>query len=265
MFQRLTPAVRSILIINVAVFVVTSLTGLGEDLKDFASLHAIQSSNFSPTQFLTYMFLHADLRHLFGNMLLMFFLGSWVESVWGPQRFLVFYLACGLGAGLIYSGIRYVEVNKMESEYQLMVENPTSTKAYRFLRDYQGQQLINSNGFEIVDQFEQNPTNISYQKQTLQVVEYVRDFQRNNTKMLGASGAIYGILLALGMLFPNRQVMLLIPPIPIKIKYLVLALGVMAYFGALAKSPGDNVAHNAHLAGMLIAFLLIKFAKFGGE
>lgn len=83
--------------------------------------------------------------------------------------------------------------------------------------------------------------------------------------MLGASGAVFGVLLALGMLFPNHTVMLIIPPIPVKIKYLVGFLGIAEYFAILRATPGDNVAHNAHLAGMLIAFLLIRFGNFGGN
>lgn len=262
MFPQITPAVRTILIINVVVFLLTMLGPVAGIADTFGPLYPIVSDSFMPFQFITYMFLHAGMGHIFSNMLMLFFLGPYIERVWGAQRFFLFYLVCGVGAGLIYSGIKYVELQGVSGDYQQVMYNPTPQGVWDFSGEY-GENLTNY-AYDVMDQYERNPTDYSAQVKALNVVSVIYEGQ-TNSRMLGASGAVFGILLAFGMLFPNATLMLLIPPIPIKAKYLVIILGAMEYFLGIAKLPGDNVAHNAHLAGMLVAFLLIKFGSYGGN
>ena len=190
MFQNLTPMVKNLLLINVALYVVTDFLGM-RIIKDELMLHSFHSPYFQPYQLFTHMFLHGGFSHLLFNMLGLFFLGPLLERVWGANRFLLFYMVCGVGAAVLYSSISY--------------------------------------------------------------------FQGALNPMLGASGAIYGLLMAIGMMFPNTEFMLLFPPIPLKAKYLALGLGLIALFSGLNNAAGDNVAHFAHLGGMLFAFILLKF------
>ena len=262
MFPRLTPALRAILILNVAFFLLSNVGSLGDNLLRFTALSTLAGDNFSPTQFFTYMFLHANFRHLFGNMLILFFLGSWLEEVWGSQRFLLFYIICGLGAGILFAGIKYYQVKQVEERYLTILANPTPGGVISFLGEYA--QPSDQAYYRAAANYDNEPANPIYEANALNGVERLYHRYRNGI-MLGASGAVYGVLLALGLIFPNHQIRLLIPPIPIKIKYLVIFLGLGAYFGVLSPSPGDNTAHTAHLAGMLIAFLLVQFGPFGGN
>ncbi|HAA15336.1 MAG TPA: hypothetical protein DCE41_28025 [Cytophagales bacterium] len=263
MFPRLTPAVRSILLINVVVFFASSILGLDDALASFAALAPLSSKDFFPSQFITYMFLHGNLRHLFGNMLMLFFFGSWVEQVWGAQRFLIFYLICGLGAGVLYASINYVEYQGMRQEYESVRNHPTPSGILGFVGEYGDPSY--GQDYQILNQYDEHPEDPIAERNAILLMDNWFSARKNYGRMLGASGAVFGVLLALGMLFPNHTVMLIIPPIPVKIKYLVGFLGIAEYFAILRATPGDNVAHNAHLAGMLIAFLLIRFGNFGGN
>lgn len=183
----LTPLVRNIIIINVAVFLAQNLFR-NMHLTEYLSLWDLHSGLFRPYQFFTYMFAHGGLGHIFFNMLALASFAPILESYWGEKKFLTFYLATGIGAGVIYGVSNY------------------------FLGPGAG------------------------------------------GSMLGASGAIYGILMAFGMIFPNMQLMLLFPPIPIKAKYMVFIMGFITY----ALDSSGSVAHLAHFGGALVAFIIIS-------
>ena len=189
MFNRITPMVRNLLLVNVAMYIITDFLGFGL-FKYKLMLHSFHSPEFQPYQLFSHMFLHGGLGHLFFNMLGLYFLGPLLERVWGANRFLVFYMICGIGAAVLFASISY--------------------------------------------------------------------FQGDLTPMLGASGAVYGLIMAIGMLFPNTEFLLLFPPIPVKAKYLAMALGGIALYMGLSNNPGDNIAHFAHLGGMLFAFIILK-------
>ena len=195
MFQ-LTPVVRNIIIINVIVFLLQSLLS-SYRLTEMISLWNVNTDLFEPYQLFTYMFAHGGFMHLLFNMLSLAFTAPILENYWGQNRFLLFYLVTGIGAGVFNLGIDY------------------------FILDGQ------SFGY-----------------------------------MLGASGAVYGVLMGFGMMFPNMEIMLLIPPIPIKAKYLVFVLGGMSFL--LDRSGG--VAHLAHLGGIVFAYIMIQiWRKQGGR
>jgi len=253
---RLTPVVKNLLIINVVVFLLQSLFG-GINFTGILSLWKIGSENFAPYQFFTYMFAHGGFGHILFNMLGLVFLGPLLEQFWGPKRFITFYLITGIGAGVLYSGIEYVRMNSLESQVEEYVINPTPDNLNVFVdknSNYFGPSI-----YEFISEFSKQPDNPSYISESKSIVKSLYNKAFNLGSMLGASGAIYGILMAFGMLFPNTELMLLFPPIPIKAKYLVLILGGIALYSGLQRNPGDNVAHFAHLGGMIFAFIMIKY------
>lgn len=253
---RLTPVVKNLLIINVVVFLLQTLVG-GLNFTGILSLWKIGSDNFAPYQFFTYMFAHGGFGHILFNMLGLVFLGPLLEQFWGPKKFVTFYLITGIGAGLLYSGIEYVRMNKLETQVEEYVMNPTPDNLNVFVdknSNYFGPSI-----YDFISEFSKQPDNSAYVNESKAIVKNLYDKAFNYGSMLGASGAIYGILMAFGMLFPNTELMLLFPPIPVKAKYLVLVLGGIALYSGLSRNPGDNVAHFAHLGGMIFAFIMIKY------
>ena len=245
-FSNLTPVIKNLIIINVLFFLATiSFQNLGIDLTNYFGLHQFQSPKFMPHQLVTHMFMHGSITHLVFNMLGIFFLGVILEKVWGGKRFLTFYLITGLGAALIYLGYIQFQISSLSN-------NMTSEEINIF---------INISDEQIQDYSEPKIRTLEEIEKIKMLNSSPKLFSLIHTPMVGASGAVYGILLAFGMLFPNTQLMLLFPPIPIKAKYLVLIAAVTALFLGLGNHPGDNIAHFAHLGGMIFGFILIKYWK----
>lgn len=256
MFGRITPTVRNLLIANIGLFFISSILKL--NLAEFLSLRSLHSEHFMPFQFFTYMFLHGSTWHLISNMFGLFIFGPLLEQFWGAKRFLIFYLVTGIGAGILYSGINYIETNSLIKAVEKYNENPSPAEfKYIFEKkaNYDVTQIPELNSF--IYDYSDNSDNEAYimqSKKYLQEIVYLK----SNSQMIGASGAIFGILLAFGVLFPNTVLMLLFPPIPIKAKYFVAIYGLFELFAGIQRAAGDNVAHFAHLGGMLVAFILLK-------
>jgi len=241
--------VRNLLIINVVAFLAFSYFGSSAPF----ALYDFRSQMFRPWQFITYMFMHGGFGHLFSNMLSLFILGPMLEYRWGPQRFLLFYLICGVGAGILYTGIRTYEFGQVHRDLTEYVVNPSPEKLHSFLEDhYEGQY-----NREAIIEYKRNPDNPQIIAATKQGLKNIYE-SIINTPMVGASGAVFGLLLAFGMLFPNTELFLLFFPFPIKAKYFVLFYGAYELYAGVQRMPGDNVAHYAHLGGMLFAFILLK-------
>ena len=202
-FSVLPMVVKNLLIINVLFFLATIAADvvLRIDLKDYLGLHYIGASDFQPFQLVTYMFMHGDFAHLFFNMFALWMFGNTLENIWGPNRFLLFYFVCGIGAGLVQELVQYIQFVTTMSEYL------------------------------------------------------------NLLTTVGASGAVYGILLAFGMMFPNSTLYIYFA-IPIKAKWFVLIYGLIELFAGFRGV--DNVAHFAHLGGMLFGLILILYWKKKG-
>jgi membrane associated rhomboid family serine protease len=187
------------------------------------------SEQFKPIQIVVHMFLHADFWHLFFNMFALYMFGQVLEQVWGPKRFLIYYFVCGLGAAVTHETViafQYVHLAQaLTPENLQLVLNEGTT----YLN--QGKVFTDPN------------------MESLQILL--------NTPTIGASGAIFGVLLAFGVLFPNTQLMLLFPPIPIRAKYFVMIYGGIELYMAI-KQPGSSIAHAAHLGGMLFGYILIR-------
>jgi membrane associated rhomboid family serine protease len=242
--------VRNILILNVVAFIAFNVLFGGAD--QFA-LYDFQSPNFRPYQLITHMFMHGDGMHLFSNMFSLFIFGPMLEARWGGQRFLTFYLITGLGARLLYTGVRAYEFNELRQDSNQYISAPTPINFLQY-RDKHLQGRYEA----VVEAFRKEPRNPEFINGTKELVKKVYTEITTMSSMRGASGAVFGILMAFGMLFPNTELMLLFFPFPIKAKYFVMLYGAFELYAGFQRAPGDNVAHYAHLGGMLFAFILIK-------
>ncbi|TDE13947.1 rhomboid family intramembrane serine protease [Dyadobacter psychrotolerans] len=248
----ITPTVRNLLILNLLFFVVDSKLGLSGSL----ALRPVLSSGFMPFQFISYMFLHADFGHLFSNMFGLFMFGPLLEREWGPKKFLFFYFFTGIGAGLLFSGIGYFENTMLRNAIDVYIQSPSPDALVDFLSKH-AKGLYEAN-LEFVNAFEENPTNSHYIQSSIQLVNITYDAVINQP-MVGASGAIFGILMAFGLLYPNMELFMLFIPFPIKAKYFVTFYGLYELYSGIKNAPSDNVAHFAHIGGMLFAYILLRY------
>jgi membrane associated rhomboid family serine protease len=234
MFRNIPLVTKNLLIINVLFYLATMvLKSQGISLTELLGLHYFMSDGFYPHQIVTYMFMHStfDFTHLLFNMFALFMFGRNLEAVWGPKRFLTFYVVCGIGSGLVQMTVAYFRLMPFYEMFTPDQFQMTVTEGYNAIA--QGKNWIDPNMAQL---------NAIY-----------------NGVTVGASGAVFGILLAFGMLFPNTELMLLFPPIPIKAKWFVMIYGGLELYLGFANNPMDNVAHFAHLGGMLFGFVLIKY------
>ncbi|HOM40337.1 MAG TPA: rhomboid family intramembrane serine protease [Bacteroidales bacterium] len=216
------PVVKNIIYINIlmllAYYAAASVFDI--DLNRILGIYFPKSDQFRPIQILTHMFMHGGFWHLFFNMFALYMFGQVLEQVWGPRRFLIYYFVCGLGAMATHMAVMAIQY-------------------YRVLAYITPDQLQ-----EVID----NGYVYSLQMKELQTILY--------TPTVGASGAVFGVLLAFGVLFPNTQLMLLFPPIPMKAKYFVMLYGGLEFYMAITQ-PGSSVAHAAHVGGMIFGYILI--------
>lgn len=256
MFGNLTPVVKNLLIINIVMLAVQEL--LGFDFVTMFGLRYLFAETFAPYQFVTHLFVHGGWLHLFSNMFALFIFGPLLERMWGSQRFLFYYLFTGLGASALYMAVDYYEVNQMEAAAEQVIEAPSPDRFSGFVMQHAEFAYPQLQRF--IDRYYDDPNNASLISQSKSNVEQLI-YLEENKPLVGASGAIFGILIAFGMLFPNTELFLLFFPFPIKAKYFVLFYGLYELWTGFQRAPGDNVAHFAHLGGMLFGFILIKLWK----
>lgn len=230
-FGSIPPVVKNLIIINVLMLLATYIMSMrGVELARILGLHFFASPQFEPYQIVSHMFMHGGFTHLLFNMFALWMFGRILESVWGPRRFFIYYFVTGLGAAALHTFVNFIE-------YQSVVSKMTP---------------------EQIDLVVQNGTSIWMQGKNYTDPLMGKLNVLLNVPTVGASGAVFGVLLGFGMLFPNTQLMLLFPPIPIKAKYFVIGYGLIELYLGLAR-PGSNVAHFAHLGGMLFGYLLIRY------
>lgn len=220
--REIPTVTKNLLIINVIAFFAMYVLGLrGIDLNNILGLHFFKASDFQLYQLITYMFMHANWQHIFFNMFALWMFGVTIERVMGEKRFLIYYLICGIGAGLVQELV------------QLIAYYAQGLSAY---------EMVNLNG----------------------QMQIGMDAFLNTWTTVGASGAIYGILLAFGMIFPEERIFIFPLPVPIKAKWFVMIYIAIELISGLASYGNSNVAHFAHLGGMLFGFLLIRHWQRGG-
>jgi membrane associated rhomboid family serine protease len=257
---NITPVVKNLLLINIGLFILVSFLMGDRVAVDYLGLRYIGSPEFRPWQVVTHMFMHGSFRHLFGNMIGLFFFGPMLEKVFGPQKFLLFYFICGVGASLIYMGFVWFELRELADAVESYLQNPDPNAFGIFINEYGGG-IDRRAILSLLDSFRENPDNPALIRQSKEIVNGIYNF-RMNIPMVGASGAIFGILMGFALLFPNTELFLLFFPFPIKAKYLILLYGVYTLYSGIQRTPGDNVAHFAHLGGMIFAFILIKYWRY---
>ena len=229
--NQLPTVTKNLLIINVLCFfgaVVAQRYGIS--LNNVGGMHFFLSPDFNVAQLVSYMFLHANFEHIFFNMFAVWMFGRTLEMVWGPKRFLIYYMICGIGAGLVQELISAIE-------YFTLTSSMPAEAVETVLRE--GSSILQS-GMNYVDS-RMAELNIAVNRSTV-----------------GASGAVYGILLAFGMLFPNSQMYVFPIPFPIKAKFFVIGYAVIELVLGMSRTA-DGVAHFAHLGGMIFGFLLIMY------
>ncbi len=239
MLRNLPGVTKNLLYINIIMFLLSFLFGeqlfhlfANDSMQQLREVRGVASLNmvfglfyfdsplFMPHQVVTHMFMHGNLLHIFLNMFMLVMFGSLLERLWGPQRFFIFYFFTGLGALLLHQAVMAYEVYEM----------------------------IGSIGF--------GPDHLG-EIQAAGSQELARNYI---TPTVGASGAIYGLLIAFGYLFPNTELMLLFIPVPVKAKYLIPVLVIFElYLGITGMRGGSNIAHFAHLGGALFGFILLKY------
>ena len=230
-FRHLPEVVKNLLIINGLFFLATiTLDSMGFDMYLFFGLHQFQSPDFMPHQLITHLFMHGNFTHLFFNMFALWMFGKVLENVWGGKKFLIYYMITGLGAAAIHLGVSQYEIMSLQAQIS---SNDLNT-------------ILNEGGNILSGG--KNYTNPIMGKLNLLI----------HTPTVGASGAVFGVLLAFGMLFPNALLYIYLA-IPIKAKYFVILYGLLELYAGISNNPADNVAHFAHLGGMIFGFLLIKY------
>ncbi len=253
-----TPMVRNLLLATIIIYLLQFVFRTW--FIPVFGLHSFLSSYFYPFQLVSYIFLHdqQSIMHIFSNMFGLIIFGPMLERVWGPGRFLMFYLITGIGAGLIQNGINYYEMMQMQESANQYLLNPEAGKLAKFLSKYIP--AFYEEKLPFLQEFENNPANPEYIATTKGWVTQVVETYLNNPNAVtvGASGALFGLMAAFALLFPNTELYLLFLPFPIKAKYFVLLYGLFEYYSGIQRTAGDNVAHFAHLGGMLFGFILVK-------
>lgn len=244
-FSLFPLVVKNLLIANSLLFFVTYVLGSTYhiDLNNLLGLHYIRSSEFKPYQLVTYMFMHGNIPHILFNMFALWMFGYTLENFWGSKKFLVFYFVCGIGAGITQEVVQYFYFHHIQHVLEVFSNAPNETDFTAISSKYFGIQV---SGTE------------SHPGEYLEFLQKALQEPINNSITLGASGAIFGILLAFGMLFPNMELLVYFI-IPVKAKYFVIVYGLLELFFAVSNRPGDNVAHYAHLGGMVFGFFLLMY------
>ncbi len=220
-FANLTPVVKNLLILNIIFFIATWTLRNTFDMNRWLAVYYFHSPNFRLWQIITYMFMHGDLLHIFFNMFVLFSFGPILEYSIGSKRFFNLYFICGIGAIGVQMLVQAIQIHNITGG--IMIAHPELYSSY-YQFGIQAQKLSNI----------------------------------YNTPLVGASGAICGLLIAFRMLYPNMELMILFFPVPIKAKYFIPVYIALEIYLGIAQNSGDNVAHFAHLGGALFGFILIK-------
>ncbi|PCI11396.1 MAG: rhomboid family intramembrane serine protease [Flavobacteriaceae bacterium] len=233
--NRMTDAVKHLIIINVVVFIATFVLKMG--FSDSLALYFPENPNFGFWQYFTTMFVHGGVMHIVFNMYALFAFGTPLEQIWGRNKFLFFYFSAGLGASAIYTLVNYYQFNGL---YEQLINIGLSATDIQQILDTgtYSEQLLSSISRENLSQF----------------------YGTYHTPAVGASGAIYGVLVAFGMMYPNAKLALIFFPVPIAAKYFIplIILGDL-FFGITGAATG--IAHFAHIGGAIIGFIIAYFWK----
>jgi membrane associated rhomboid family serine protease len=259
-FTLLPPVVKNLLIINGLFFLATiSLENVyGIDLAKILGLYYFGSEFFRPYQFVSYMFIHANISHILLNMFALWMFGYLLENVWGSKRFLTFYVLTGIGAAITQVLVNYFHFSSIDAAVLTYSQAPNVDAFTVLVKDYFPQYYSSEGTIRtFLSAWSHTPRDPEYARQSL---EYVNQLVKlgMDVPTIGASGAVFGILLAFGMMFPNMLVYIYFF-IPVKAKWIVIIYGAIELFSGFSNNPNDNVAHFAHLGGMVFGLILILY------
>lgn len=236
-FRSMPPVTKNLLMINVIIWLAMALIKpLEGALTQYGALYYFTSDQFVPTQLITYMFIHANFLHLFFNMFALYMFGVTMERVLAGPKFLFYYISCGLGAALVQEGVFALMIN----HYAHLFENPGTITSLLRHSQVTYQQVMNAGVLP------NDPA----------IMHLVALY---HTPTVGASGAIFGILLAFGYMFPNVRLYLIFPPMPIRARVFVLIYAGLELVLGIYNSQADTVAHFAHLGGMVAGLLILLY------
>jgi membrane associated rhomboid family serine protease len=259
--MNMTPVVKQLLIINIIFFIGSQIVPVS---YEYLSLFYPESDQFGIWQFITHMFMHAQLpnfAHILFNMFALYSFGSALEHFWGGKKFLFFYISCGIGAALLHTGVNYLQ---MQSLLETVSNLNLSKSDLHLILNADYPALFDSAGKMIPGKIATILTNANCTQEQFNALAQAGAITQS--PVIGASGAIYGLLTAFAFMFPNAQLGLLFIPIPIKAKYFVpgiLAVDLFLGFkgGSLFGSGGTGIAHFAHVGGALAGFLMMLYWK----
>jgi membrane associated rhomboid family serine protease len=257
-FKILPTVVKNILIINGLFFLATMAfqSAFNIDLTDKLGMHYFGSSQFRPYQIITYMFMHGGFGHIFFNMFAVWMFGNVLENYWGPKRFLIYYLITGIGAILIQMLVSYISISSIQHAIDIFQASPSPAAFQQIITQhfegYYRPEVMSS----FISEYYSNPSTANT-AQASGMLNELLNFKMD-VPTIGASGAVFGILLAFGMMFPNSLIYVYFA-IPVKAKWFVIFYGAIELYSGIADNVGDNIAHFAHLGGMLFGFFMIMY------
>lgn len=238
--MRITETVKHLIIVNIIFFVASFLVPA---MQGLFAMYFVENPNFYIWQPLTHMFMHGGMMHIFFNMFALFSFGSTLEAMWGGKKFLTFYLLCGFGAAIVHTGVNYITI---ESAISTLVDS-------------------GFNKGDILSLLSEGKYDLRWEG-ILGEGHLMNFLSAFNTPVVGASGAIYGLLVAFAFMFPNAELMMMFIPVPVKAKYFVPGILLLDLYGGVSGGfslfgGGSGIAHFAHIGGALMGFILMYYWK----
>lgn len=268
-FRVLPPVVKNLLILNALFFLATIAfrNAMGIDMVDIFGLRYFAAEKFAPYQFVTYMFMHGGFTHILFNMFALWMFGYTLENFWGPKRFLIYYLVTGIGAAIVHYITIYFTLQPNLALMNQFLSDPNTNNLgelinnHRFMvNQFSGDIWVAFNDFQRNwNQLRVNPGDHAALQNAIDFVADYKVHYLNLPNVVGASGAVFGILLAFGMIFPNAVIYLYFA-IPVKAKYFVIFYGLLELYLGISRTS-SNIAHFAHLGGMIFGYFLIMYWK----
>lgn len=261
-FSYMPPVVKNLLIINGLLFLATQVLAstIHIDLTDKLGLFFFHSDKFHPYQIITHLFMHGNFFHIFSNMLALWMFGTAIENVLGSKRFFVYYMITGLGAAFLHTMVNYYEIHQLETAVSAYLKNP-GLENFEWFTIHHVPEVFRSSFQDLINSWTQHPSGMGYLENSVSLCKELLQVKLD-IPTVGASGAVFGVLLAFGMMFPNTLIYFYFA-IPIRAKYFVMLYAGFELWQGVSNNPADNVAHFAHIGGMIFGFILMQKWGFG--
>lgn len=261
-FSLMPLVVKNLLIINGLFFLGTMVMRdtIQFDLTETLGLYFFKSEKFEAYQIVSHLFMHGSFFHIFSNMLALWMFGTAIENVWGSKKFLIYYLITGLGAAFLHTTVNYFEIHKLETAVSAYISQP-GVNNFEYFVNNSVPDMFRPQFRQLLEAWSQYPGSKGYLDNSVSLAKELLQFKMD-IPTVGASGAVFGVLLAFGMMFPNSLIYVYFA-IPIRAKYFVAIYAALELWQGIANNPTDNVAHFAHLGGMLFGFILMKYWGVG--